>query len=202
MKLKEEFNLLVIVGSWNINIFNPEWINKYLLPEEKLEAEILLGMGLRVSSKKVRIAVSNNRLTFTTRINNEETFNLIQELSLKVADYLPHTPVSSFGVNFIFENELNESLKKLFQFNDNELIEQAGWSIKTSQYKHCINIDSKTLNLSISQNNTLINFDFNFHFGLDDLVSFKDKINENPILKLKQTAIDIMKNVYELELSE
>jgi len=36
MKLKPEFNLLVLVGAWNKNIFNPDWVGKFLLPGKEL----------------------------------------------------------------------------------------------------------------------------------------------------------------------
>jgi len=45
-----------------------------------------------------------------------------------------------------------------------------------------------------------VDFDFNFHFNIRDLVAFKAGILETPILKLRQEAVKFIAKVYSLEL--
>lgn len=211
MILKTDYNLLVLIGLWNKNIFNPEWISRFLLPKEKkLTREFLLNVdglsdGLsRVSSDKIRIFVIGNKLNLVPLNTYEETFEIIQELAIKTADYLPHTPVNAFGVNFIFEEDstnIDESLKRLLIINDFSRLIDFGASIKSSQHRHSLEIDKRVLNILVTSDESKIIFDFNFHFDILNLSEFKEKISSNPILDLKKAALNIMKEVYFLELN-
>lgn len=202
MKLKNDFSALVLIGGWNKNIFNHQWVSKFLLVDEKLKVEFPLNFdgSPRISSKKIRIFVIGSRLNFVAINNKDENFERIQELAMKMADYLPHTPVTEFGVNFIFEDKINDSLKKLLKLNDVKKLADFGGSIKKTQHKHCFEFEKKLITLNISPDNSNIEFNFNFHFDISDLADFKAKISANNIIDLKKITLDIMKEVYSLEL--
>ena len=207
MKLRNDYNALVIAGGWNINIFNPKWISKFLITdEEKLEFELPFSVAgfpqissYRISSKKIRIVAQNNRLNFIPRFTDDETFNTVQELAIKTADYLPHTPVTSFGINFIFNDTLNDSLLELLELKDTEKITNLGATLKDTKYLRCFELKEKIVNLRIALVNSNVEFDFNFHFMISNLAEFKEKIMSNQILTLKEIAIDFMQEVYNLE---
>jgi len=203
MILKNEYDLLVLAGAWNKAIFNEKWISKQLLTGvESLKVEQFvnhLELSSRVSSKDIRIHSLSNRLSFIPISTTDNTLNLIEELSSKIADYLPHTPVNSFGVNFLFEEEINDSLKKIITVNDVEPLSEFGVLLKETQHKHCIEHESKKINLTISTIKSKVIFNFNFDFNISSLIEFKEKITTNPILALKNTAIKIMSEVYSLE---
>lgn len=121
MILKSDYNALVFLGSWNKAIFNSQWVSRFLFPKEKkLNVEFPLNVdgSQRISTKKIRIFVIGNKLNFVPLDTEDETFELIQNLAIKTCDYLPHTPVSAFGVNFLFESKTmkaNKSLKNFFK---------------------------------------------------------------------------------------
>jgi len=205
MILKTDYNALVLVGIWNKGIFNPDWVSKFLLPKEKkLSVELPLNIdgSPRVSSDKIRIFVIGNKLNFVPLNTYNETFELIQDLALKTSDYLPHTPVTSFGVNFLFETDFNESLRELLKINDMEKLSNLGAFIKNTQFKHTMELEERLINLSISTDSSKMSFDFNFHFNITNLTEFKEKISANPILDLKETSLNIMQNAYNLELDQ
>lgn len=203
MNFREEFNVLVIVGRWNKNIFNPDWVSKYLLPNEKLEVEIPLNVdgSFRISSKKVRIFVLGNLLNFAPIDKSDENFEFIQDLGLKTADYLPHTPVSAFGINFVFEEKINQQLSELLKVADQDKLIQFGSKIKQERYRHQLEFDEKLLNLTISTDYKRIAFDFNFHFNISNLIEFKEGISNNNIIDQKKAAFGLMKEVYGLEFT-
>lgn len=207
MKLRNDYNALVIAGGWNINIFNPKWVSKFLLTEEKLEFELPFVAGFpqvssyRISSKKIRILAQNNRLNFIPRCVDDETFDTIQELAIKIADYLPHTPVTSFGINFVFDDTISDSLLELLLLKDTKIITNLGASLKSTQYNQCFEFKEKIVNLRIALVNSNVEFDFNFHFTISNLAEFKEKITSNQILNLKGIAIDLMQEVYNPDLS-
>jgi len=203
MILLNEFDVLVIIGGWNKNIFSVEWVSRYLLPNEKLEVEIPLNVdgSPRISSRRVRIAVLRNRLHFTSLISDDSIYEYIQNLSQKTADYLPHTPVSGFGVNFLFQSNITDSLQKVLKLIDNDNLEKLGAKIRTTSIRRELELDSKMVNFSISTEDEKLTFNFNFHFNISNLVEFKEKISLNPIVELRKVASDLLANIYGNEFS-
>ncbi len=206
MIIKTDYNVIVIVGLWNAAIFNPNWVSRYLLPGEKsLNVEFSLNVPCspRVSSGKLRIYVIGNKLNFVPLDAYDETFEAIETLAIKTADYLLHTPVTAFGVNFLFETTGSDNLPvQLLKLNDGDKLTEFGASIKKSHHRNTLEIDGKTLNLAITtENESKAIFDFNFNFNISDLTEFKEQIHLNPILKLKALALDMMRDVYNLGLT-
>ena len=202
MKLDTEFNPLVLVGAWNKHIFNPEWIGKFLLPGKNLEVEIPINVdgSPRISAKNFRMFVINNKLIFSLRKDDDNILEEIEELSLKIADYLPHTPIIAFGINFLFKCDSNfDKLQDLFSLSDSEKLIEVGCIINSDQIKHSFIQDNRNINLTLIKQSDTIKFDFNFHFDVNNLVEFKDKINNNKLLHMKQIAISILSDVYAIE---
>lgn len=207
MILKTDYSALVVVGLWNKGIFNPDWVKRFLLPDgEKLHVEFPINVdgSQRVSSEKIRIFVIGNKLNFVPLNTYDETLEIIQDLAVKTADYLPHTPVNSFGINFIFETtDKDEIPERLLQFNHDEKLIEYGARISESSHSYSLDFDQKRLNLKITkQDVSRVEFNFNFHFDITDLAQFKEKIDLNPILDLKREATSMMKDIYNLELQK
>lgn len=214
MKLDHTASALIIVGAWNSRIFTPSWIKKYLFPSEDEDFTIEMPAPLsldfntqfispRISSKEARILLQENRLSFSPVENKNEHYDQIQELALQIVDYLPHTPVTAYGVNFLFaENPISEELVNRIRPRDLEEFEQVNDSLTGEQYTRRLRLNGRTLNFTIKLDGDKAAFDFNFHFKIDDLVAFKAKISEISILELKQEAVQFMSKIYHLELEE
>ena len=217
MKLDQSSNQsysgLAIVGGWNSHIFiTPRWIKRYLFPGEHEEFTIELqgqlpqsinGQFLHpcISSKNIRILLQGNKLNFIPLKNEDENFDRIQDLALQLAGYLPHTPVSGYGVNFIFiEDHIPDDLITLIRPKDLEKIEQFGASFTSEEYTRRLDLNKQTVNFTIGLEGEKATFKFNFHFDIDDLIAFKSKISETPILELKQDAVEFITKIYSLEM--
>lgn len=203
MKLIKNNNLLIVVGAWNRAIFTEEWIKRYLLPRDHFSIQVSLALNPshRIESEKLRIEFHNNRLVFIPLQNTLENYELISDLSVKISDYLPHTPVAAYGVNFVFEGSLDEidpSPIKLNAFNE---ISEYGGKIINHQNKCRFKVDDIHINLTISIDNNKLLFDFNFHTEINNLVEFKENMDARPIKKLYGRARDILKNVYQIALN-
>ena len=210
MKLDKPSNALVIVGGWNSYIFTPDWIKRYLFPgeQEKFTVDMIVSRGFnaqsispRILSKEVEIILQENRLNFSPVENKNENFDRIQDLALQLADYLPHTPVTAYGVNFLFtEKTVNGDVINLIRPRDLEKIEQFGGSLTSEQYVRSLVLNGRILNITIKLEGEKITFDLNFHFNIRNLVEFKAGISEISILELKQEAIQFITEIYSLEL--
>ena len=212
MKLDHSSSALVILGGWNAHIFNPDWIRRYLFDgkKEKLEVDILTELpygfnpeyaSQRVSSKEVRIQLQGNKLSLSPIENRDKYFKKTEEIALLLADYLPHTPVSGFGMNFVFtENRVSEGLKNIVRPKDLSKIEKFGASLIGQQYTRSFELDSMILNFTIELKDKRITFKLNFHTEISDLVEFKTKIYETSVLEMKEKAVEFIVSVYDLEL--
>lgn len=210
MRLDKPSNVLVIIGGWNRYIFTQDWVKRYLFPgeEEKFTIEMVIAQGFnaqfvspRILSKEVEILFQENRLNFIPVENKNKNFDKIQELALQLADYLPHTPVTAYGINFLFtEDQIEEDLLNLIHPRDLAKIEQFGASFTNEQYTRRLMLNGRTLNITIGLDGKRVTFDLNFHFDIQDLVEFKAGIAETSILELKQAAIQFITEIYGLEL--
>lgn len=210
MKLDKPSNTLVIVGGWNRHIFTQDWIKRYLFPgeQEKFTIDMLVAQGFntqfvspQISSKEVEILFQENRLNFNPVENKNENFDRIQDLALQLADYLPYTPVTAYGVNFLFTEETGSGdLINLIRPRDLEKIEQFGGSLTNEQYTRGLVLNGRILNITIKLEGEKVTFDLNFHFNIRNLVEFKAGISEISILELKQEAIQFITEIYGLEL--
>ena len=212
MKLDHSSSALVILGGWNAHIFNPDWIRRYLFDgkKEKLKADILteLSYGFnpqfvsqRISSKEVRIQLQGNKLSLSPIENKDKYFKKTEEIALLLVDYLPHTPVSGFGMNFVFtENSVSEGLNNIIRSKDLSKIEKFGASLIGQQYTRSLELDSMILNFTIELKDKRITFKLNFHTDIRDLVQFKTKISETSVLTMKEKAVEFIVSVYDLEL--
>ena len=210
MKLDKPSNTLVIVGGWNRHIFTQDWIKRYLFPgeQEEFTIDMLVAQGFnsqfvspRISSKEVEILFQESRLNFNPVENKNENFDRIQEIALQLADYLPHTPVTAYGVNFLLtEDEVNGDLINLIRPKDLERIEQFGGSLTSEQYTRHLVLNARNLNITIRIEDEKVTFDLNFHFNIRNLVGFKAGISETSILELKEEAIQFITQIYSLEL--
>lgn len=129
MILRNDYNVLIISGLWNKYLFQQDWVGKYLLPDEELNVEFPINMEAsshRVSNKSIRICVQGNRLLLTPIRSIDDNFAMIQDISLKIADYLPHTPVNSYGINFLFDNVQMPKYNDIIEPKDSKKISEYG----------------------------------------------------------------------------
>lgn len=198
MKLVTDYNALVIVGLWNRHIFNPDWIGKFLLPETELTAEFPINIAgsWRVSTDKLRIFVVGNRLHLVPLKTDVEVFDLLQEIALKVGTYLPHTPVTAFGVNFLFEMSKPELINDVFNLPD--LPQLAANSIVpfSTNYKHVYRKDNRAITINATIEGEKVQFDFNNNFEIKTLVNFKELISQMGIVAMLHDAESVLNGVY------
>ena len=60
-------------------------------------------------------------------------------------------------------------------------------------------LNAYSLNFTLELKDEKATFKFNFHFDIEDLIAFKGKIHETPILVLKQEALKLLSEVYGLK---
>ncbi len=201
MKFNKEYNTIVIVGNWNNSIFNPQWVSKYLLIEGEVQVEIPININgsYRFTTDNLRLFILDGKLNITILKQEPAIYDLISELVINIANYLPHTPVSAFGVNFQFTTENSDELNSLFTFSDSDNLNQK-FIIHNENLSRNIKYEDNSINLNINKNIDNFLIDINFHFEINDLTAFKSKFNNNSLVEFKEISLKLLKELYNLEI--
>lgn len=203
MILQNDTGTIVIVGGWNKMIFNKEWVGKYLFPNDDLLLEVNFSYpgSHRISNKKVRIEIFNDKIIFIPIVITSESYELIEELANKTIDYLPHTPANNYGINFIYENESSEVFPDILNGDFNIIKEGVPIQVKKS-YAFNYNLGPKELNIILketSEKKFIISF--NYHYKLKILTDFKGSISEDSIDTLRLYSEDIIRNIFKFDIT-
>ncbi len=215
MKLDYNSSSLVILGGWNPNIINPHWIDKNLLgpvdPNNPNRENVIVDVPMtatsslryapiEISFKDIKIVFTDNKLEFS--LVKGDNFSLLEEYALKICDCLPYTPVTSYGVNFVFTDEkISEDLANIINIMRSKNFDTP---LIFEQYSFGLELDgiNTNINIQMDNKNNRSGFQFNFHFDINNLSKFKSGISENPIHMLKEKAVKIISDVYELRLED
>lgn len=205
MDTKGEFKFLVVVGAWNRNIFTENWIKKFLLPEDDFTLEISLGSAQahRVSTDKIRIEFENNKINLIPIQFSIKICEYLIELAVKLSEYLPHTPATGYGINFIFHEDSNTINSELIKICDKDQLISKDIEYIDSQYTHVFKfseIGKATVKLTVTPAKDKTIFDFNLHTKINDLVEFKESILNIKISEIYTSITNLLSDVYDISL--
>ncbi len=203
MKIKKDSWTIVFIGKWNKYILSPSWSAENIYKEKGLDVEVALGAGLplRYSSKesKIRMIPEGNRVTFVALETTDGCLAQMEELALTLVERLPDTPVSAFGVNFEFTDNIKEmSFPDIFDISDNSSLNEIGCNFLSSSITRKLIVEDRTLNLTISREGDEITFAFNFHYETKDAGAITPKLKDS-VVKNKNIAEDFLRRVYNLK---
>ena len=195
VKFIDNNNTVVVLGSWNVSIFTPDWVKKYIFNDIDVKAEILLDsvFSIHLTADDFQIFVSPNRLAITNQNKDDDSFKEIQDIVMKLADYLPHTPVSAFGINFRVQvDEKTKIFEKAKLPFYKELVKKG-----TVDYeiKYTVNRGkSGQMTLNVSEKESICEFDVNFHFNIKKLADLKQTLlnDSESILDYKAKTEDVV----------
>lgn len=202
MKNENNYSTLVIAGLWNNAIFNPEWVSRFLLPNTNLNVEIPLNVNgsTKLSTEELSIFALDGKLNFVILKHDDEVLLKIGELANQIADYLPHTPVTAFGLNYLFDNEINTALDECLKLSDLDKLNEYGWSIQSTSIIRKLKKENYILTLAINRLEERYQFNLNYNFQIKSLTEFKEIFESQSLVQFKKEALEILTNLFKLEL--
>ena len=211
MKAKVDQWSIVITGQWNPHIFSADWVAKNLLEQDEGEIQIQVGFSrgfpvrLRLITDRFTLVPAQDRILFHPSTGTMENLNALESVALKTLDTLPHTPVTGYGINFHFYDDLSEGFDHDV-FNADDFAKFGKLEFETLDRKvfRKVKINEQTiLNLTlVSMEDSGVDIDLNFHRSIstnDKIVELRGELSGS-IGSRYQTALDLLKNVYNLEL--
>jgi hypothetical protein len=210
-KLNRKFDssVLVILGGWNANILlNVDWLKRYLFPEnEKFKVEMPIRSTVfgppQISTDSVKLSLIGAKLSFIQIKEDDSALREIEELGMKVADFLPHTPVNAIGINFLYETNSTDHLLEIIPSNIFERIRSIG-QLKENSQTFSFSFDNHTLNLRIlNKHDGVQSYDFNYNHQIKSLSDIKEIFANKSILEFKKETenriSDLIENLKDLE---
>ena len=204
MEFVQESTPIIIAGLWNNAIFNQEWVAKYLLPGENLKIEYPLnGNGsVRSSTDQLRICTIDNKLVLTTLDSEDSTLIKIENLAVKISDYLPHTPVTAMGFNFNFKTSVTENLTKCNNLADKDTFSENGLSLIKTNITRSFSKDKYVLTLSIEYFEQECIISMNYNFPITSLIEIKSILLEGELLRFKEISLELLENTYGIKFNK
>jgi hypothetical protein len=207
MKIVDGTCSFIIVGKWNRHILTPEWVAKNVFQTEKLEIQFPINQPdlppRYKSSDNILFIPAVNRCQFIAQEPYDDgMLGKICRYVKSLVSILAYTPISGFGINFVFE-EKSENFKQLelFRLFDNDEIIKKKYSAKVIDIKRQFQLDANNLlNFGISYKQDRVAFDFNFHYNATTPAEIEALTTEDLFVENKIKALDLMKDVYQLEL--
>lgn len=187
--------VLVVCGAFNNQILrNGAWIKRNLFPKSEQE-KILVNLnvayyGDTISSNVIvdgiEIMTVPGKIIITPPSFDSDGFDAINELIINLSSTLPHTPVTSFGINFTLFQSLHRSMldqSQMFNFFPDGAIPPKKMIQSSIPFEDAIM--NFSLEEELTENGmTKQSYNFNFHSdisGEEPLIQVKTKLLDNCI---------------------
>ncbi len=203
MQILPERHNIIIVGGWNVRVFNAAWAAQSLFELPEIGLEVSLDdptHDFRVRGAEQTVQVAPDRLVFTTENPTDDQLHALQALAVKTLTSLSATPVKALGINFAWEEpEPPRDLLELFEFADNRKLADAGARIAETTLKRTLVVDDRVLNLALRlQESGSVTFDLNFHHPLESTTQAVNQLQVG-VVGRRDRALEILRNTYPLE---
>lgn len=200
-EVNENVATLVVVGTWNVSIFTPEWVKENVLIGK--DFQILFPVNIMNSLKfvvpnKYSLAVNGNRLEFQLNDNSEVCSKELLEPVRNILRSLVHTPVNSFGINFVFKTNEQPGLLSMLP-HTSEIKDSLSVEMELTEVTRALKFQNgDLLNFKISQKGEEVTFDFNFSYTVNKIQGMLDILGDDDIIiKKRETAKEMLSQVYE-----
>lgn len=195
---------LVVVGSWNRDIFTSDWVKENVL--NGLDFQVLFPMNSFNSLKfdvpsKYSFAINANRLEFSLHDSSESASREILTPVRNLLRSLIHTPIATFGINFVFKSDENAGLLTELPHTE-DLKKTMNAEISSIEMVRSLSLcDGNVLNFKINQRGEDVFFDFNFSFNAENIKKMLKILGDNDeiINEKREVAVKLLKEVYSHE---
>ena len=202
MKLLSDSSNLVLAGAWNPAILSPAWIAKEALGiaagtdfPVSMQLPVIgepSAFPARYSFEGVAYSAAPHAVTIFLQDGSEGVVQKSISLAAKLAELLPHTPLTGFGFNFAFtEEQPSEKLLSTFAASNNvpSFITDVDAVTVAQQWGAAVLSKGRIINMTIKYEGGTILVNFNVHF---EVTSASDACTK---LKLPNIYSDTLEDV-------
>lgn len=206
--IKDSYSI-VMLGAWNPNIFNQEWIINHIT--EPSTENITMAFPLddptaprKISFEDINLFPGRKQLLLQPEEPSIEGMKKCSSILAKILNLLTHTPVTFCGINFSFEEKIIlDKLYPLFSFDDSETIPEEKYALKTSTIIRKFQLsDENILNLELTHKNGNFKISFNFHHTFHDIQKYCQLFQSDYIQQKFNESLDFCQRTYNLNIED
>lgn len=203
MEILTQGHSIVLVGGWNRNIITPQWVTSSLANVEEAVFQLAIDdptFPFRILFDDYVLTVRVDRLQLHSQIVSAERLSGATTLANDLLELLPHTPISSLGLNFAWrESDPPSTLLPLFTLSDTSAIADEGHSATETAIKRSFPWQDGILNFTLAlkpQGHVIA--DFNFHWPVARAADAQQYLNARAS-EARDAALLLLRKVYNLE---
>ena len=183
---------IVVVGSWNVAILNPDWIGREMMNLQEVEIELIIGQNRpvpKVNSQLVSVTPSPNIVIISARQPTDESLKAAEDAACRMLEKLPITPVSGVGINFGYVEETAN-------------ISEIPLSIKSTSIVRQLEYDSRDINFRITQTaDARLRIHLNYHAQLSTATAAREALMDKAISYSRHSK-ELLHKLYNFDLDE
>lgn len=194
---------IVVIGGWNLSIFQPDWVAKNLFEEEEIRVEVALVSGASQFSfihNGISLVVNPSKLTISSENLDDKSINSCEECLKKIARLLPHTPVSAIGFNsgYIDVNQ-NDTLLGLISLCDTAKLAGEGCKIVETSIRRQLDMDERIINFRILERDGKFYITVNYHLNVESTFAILE-IPDGEYLQTSKQVAKLLEKIYDMTL--
>lgn len=206
MRSVQANSTIVVVGSWNLAIVNPEWGATSLFRTEGVEAEFLIseaGYKLKFRHNNVSVTPEPGRIVIGALVDTPECLEFAEATTMRLLELLPVTPVTAVGINFGYhEEQVAVDLAALFNTSDVARFAGEGLALTSSEIRRTLQFEDRQLRLRLSMTeNAELGVHLNYHKAVQSGPEGRESL-EGRVVRYRQHSLDFLRNMYGLQLEE
>lgn len=195
---------IVVAGSWNVAILNPDWFAQNVLNVPELMIELTVE-GLQAKLKYLHddliVIPQTDRVIFGCRRPDQISLAACERAAINLLNRLPVTPVTAVGINIGYE-EANppKEVASLFNLQDDQKFSAQDFVFISRSITRSIAFEDRILNFKAQHTDggSIILF-ANFHKEVQNTEQAREALREKPY-ELANKFRDLLNNLYTLEV--
>lgn len=195
---------IVILGKWNVSIFNPQWLTENIFKQKQLLIDFPMVPRLppRITGDKVLLIPGEDRLIIGPTELEKSVLERMEEVAIKLLETLPHTPITKVGINFGYKVEpVSEELHQRFANPDASAFADTELKTLSKSFKWSCESKKQIINMNFDLTGNELLIKFNFHSDSLGAEKAKDAI-KGKVLAHKEEAESILDRIYKLKMEE
>lgn len=193
---------IILAGSWNLAIFQPNWIGERVLQAE--EADVSFGLlstgGIRAEFKRGNVSVVTlpGRVEVWPRSNDPDALQEGEQLAARFLQLLPETPMLAFGINFEFSVDREHPLlMRDFQVADTAQLQAIGGSVEATVIQRALRFGESTVNLILTLPNIgMVNCQVNHNYDVPGPANLAEQKLAGATVRAYTLSQKILSTVY------
>lgn len=195
---------IVIVGSWNVGIFNPTWLANHIFESDQvtLEFGVQAGIHRRIIGDNVIIIPAMGRLILAPMEISPPILQRMEEVASRILELLEHTPIISAGINFVYKlHPITDELAGQFPIYQRDRFTEHGTVINSRSYGWKMDYQGQIINLTCDLDDQQLLIKFNFHADTPDARTAREYISGS-VLQFRNTTESLLEQVFNINAEE